>query len=56
MLPQTEEERHQGVTLFAPVALWNVVHSPPTILPQELGWGAVEHTDTFTPSGMSTRP
>ena len=45
VLPQTKEEGHHGVTLFAPLALWNVVHSPKLILPQELGWGAVEHAD-----------
>ena len=33
VLPQTEEEGHQGVTLFAPLALWNVVHGPQLILP-----------------------
>ena len=38
VLPQTEEEGLQGVTLFAPFALWNVVHNPQLILPQELGW------------------
>ena len=32
------------VTLFAPLALWNVVRSPQLILPQELG-SAAEHAD-----------
>ena len=32
VLPQTEEEGHQGVSLFAPLALWDVVHNPELIL------------------------
>ena len=31
VLPQTKEEGHQGVSLFALLALWDVVHNPELI-------------------------